>query len=82
MEWCFKLEPQHPCVTNTLTYIYILLKKYTEASDACSDTYSVNRVAKNYFRNWAISLVCQKLYSEAVMVIKEAIKNDPLNYSI
>lgn len=81
MEWCCKLDPHHPYAVNNLAYLCILLKKYKEASDACTDAYSVNRAAKNYFRNWSVALLNQKLYSEAVEVIKEAIENFPNDYS-
>eukprot|EP00826_Nyctotherus_ovalis_P027891 TRINITY_DN2186_c0_g3_i9.p1 TRINITY_DN2186_c0_g3~~TRINITY_DN2186_c0_g3_i9.p1 ORF type:complete len:179 (+),score=64.02 TRINITY_DN2186_c0_g3_i9:694-1230(+) len=80
MEWCCKLDPHHPYAVNNLAYLSILLKKYKEASDACADAYAVNRSARNYFRNWAVALLNQKLFSEAVEVVKEAIENNPLDY--
>eukprot|EP00826_Nyctotherus_ovalis_P044049 TRINITY_DN4718_c0_g1_i11.p1 TRINITY_DN4718_c0_g1~~TRINITY_DN4718_c0_g1_i11.p1 ORF type:complete len:233 (+),score=52.19 TRINITY_DN4718_c0_g1_i11:678-1376(+) len=81
LEWCSRLDPHHPYAINNLAYVYILLKKYKEASDACNGAYNVNLGAKNYLRNWAIALMSQKLYGEAVEVIKEAIDNDPKSYS-
>eukprot|EP00826_Nyctotherus_ovalis_P002142 TRINITY_DN10404_c0_g1_i10.p1 TRINITY_DN10404_c0_g1~~TRINITY_DN10404_c0_g1_i10.p1 ORF type:complete len:139 (+),score=9.53 TRINITY_DN10404_c0_g1_i10:77-493(+) len=66
---------------NNLAYVCILLKKNKEASDACSEAYNSDSGAKNYLRNWAIALLNQKLYSEAVEVIKEAIGDDPACYS-
>ena len=81
MEWCCKLDSQHPYAVNNLSYLYILLKKYTEAADACADAYTINRVSKNYFRNWAIALMGLKHYSEAVEVLKDGIKNNPYDYS-
>lgn len=81
LEWCSRLDPHHPYAVNNLAYVYILLKKYKEASDACNGAYNINLGAKNYLRNWAIALMSQKLYGEAVEVIKEAIDNDPKSYS-
>ena len=81
-EWSCKLDKSHPYAINNLAYLLILLKKYKEASDACAEAYMINRTAKNYFRNWSIALLNQKLYSEAVEVIKEGIKNNPNDYSM
>jgi Flp pilus assembly protein TadD len=82
LEWCCKLAPHHPYAINNLAYVYILLKKYKEAGDACSEAYNKNRVARNYFRNWAIALMNQKQYSTAVEIVKEAIELNPTSYSI
>jgi len=77
LEWCLKLDPNHFYVINNLSYVYILLKKNKEASEICSEAFKENRGSQNYFRNWAISLMNQKLYSDAVDVIKVAIGTNP-----
>jgi len=81
-EWCCKLDPHHPYATNNLAYVCILLKKNKEAAEACNDAYNINRGSNNYFRNWSIALLNQKLFGEAVEVIKRAIELDPENHSI
>lgn len=81
LEWCCRLDPQHAHAINNLAYVCILLKKNKEASDACSEAHSSECGTRNYMRNWAIALLNQKLYSEAVEVIKEAIGDDPACYS-
>ena len=81
-EKCSRLDAHHPYTTNNIAYVYILLKKDKEAADACSEAYNVNRVAKNYFRNWAIALMNQKIYNEASEVIKKAIEMEPIDPSM
>ncbi len=76
-EECSKLDVHHPYATNNRAYVCILIKKNKEASEACADAYNVNKSAHNYFRNWAIALLNQKLYGEAVEVVKRAIEADP-----
>lgn len=76
LEWCLRLDSEHPNVVNNLSYVYILLRKNKEASEICSAAYRENRGPSNYFRNWAISLLNQRYYSEAVDVIKCAIEED------
>ena len=73
MEECCQLNPNHEFATNNLAYLLILLRRDKEASEACKRASLTNKFAKNYFRNWAIALINQHQYSEAVNVIKRAI---------
>lgn len=80
-EWCTTIDPYHPYVTNNLAYVCILLKKNKEASEACSSAYAVNPNCHNHFRNWAISLLNQKMYGEAVEIIRYLIDLEPSSSS-
>jgi len=81
-EWCITLDPYHPYATNNLAYVCILLKKNKEASEACNNTYTINPNCHSYFRNWAISLLNQKSYGEAVEIIRYLIDIEPSSSSI
>lgn len=81
-EWCCTLNPYHPFATNNLAYVCILLKKNKEATEACSNTYTINPNCHNYFRNWAIALLNQKHYGEAVEVVRYLIDLEPSSSSI
>ena len=77
MEECCRLDPNHPYATNNLAYLLILLNRNKEAADACRRAANTNKLAKNYFRNWAIALLNQNQYSEAVDAVKRAIEHEP-----
>lgn len=78
---CSSINHSHPYVTNNLAYIYILQGKDEEAVQVCKQAYSQNKVANNYFRNWALALLNLKKYSKAVEAIKRAIEVDNTNSS-
>lgn len=77
MDECCRLNPNQSCATNNLAYLLILLNRNKEAAEACKRASLTNKVARNYYRNWAIALLNLKQYSEAVDVIKRAIEEEP-----
>lgn len=82
LQECLRLDRNHPYATNNLAYIHILLGNNKEALYKCLEADKVNVIAHNYYCNWAIALLNQKMYSEGVDVIKRAIEEDDTNPSI